>query len=433
MNQPYVTYDTEDEGVSINEKIGIMALIAVVLIAIVMLLVWWFMTKNAAASNPASIPRTPTTPIPSTPSLPSVTEGVTTVDVSKPKHQCESSSDSSSDSTNISKSKSSSTSSDKSSDTSGDKSSSNSSTASKSTSSDKSSSDTTTITYKDSSSSESSTDSSSSEDTTSLNESSPMLSKTRRRMLSTVISEKGNNTLSAIADISTHTSSRHSKTRSETGEIEVYTLGGKRQSSIIVPSSCSVNCMVSDNRTKTLYVHLKGNNKQTGIYKLSGDDLALIVLTKSIEVQNMYMSNDKLVVCSDVQNYTMSNNCKLVNRKGSTYDKHELGDDLITLISNQNTSYNVNIGSVEVATLNFPTRVRFYNSKPVYFTKQTGHVQGIKNVSKVTSFDSNGSILAYVKDCVLNIITQDTYKTANEEVNCEGSITTILNNKIYIA
>jgi hypothetical protein len=436
MNQ----YEIESGTTSTNEKIGIMALIAVVLIAIVLIIVWWIMDKNKKQNPPPSsqlsvISSSP----PSTTAIPSITPGITPINVSKSTDSDDCTSDESStytsDSTTLSRESTSSesiqqnhkndstASSDNKSSTTRSRES-----ASSNTTSNKKSSTTSGSTNLDKES-----DSTDSDSTTRSHESSTSDSTSVSHHYGKKRALKRTTVAVTPDTIGSNTTSRHSKTRAETGEIEVYSLAGERQRSIELPNGCSINCMVSDNSNGILYVHLIGTVKQTGLYKLDDNNLTLVVLTKDIVVINMYLSVGALVLSSSGKNYTLANDSTLKARKGATYDKHQTDDNLISLSLHEPGSYKVNINNSEVATLAFPTKVRVYNDNPVYFTSQKGYIHGIDNIKKVTSFDSSGSILAYVKDCTLNIITQDTYTVAEEEVMCEGSMTVILNDKIYVA
>lgn len=226
------------------------------------------------------------------------------------------------------------------------------------------------------------------------------------------------------------TESYNSKTRSDTSCIEVYSADGKRRK-VINCNIGRVNSIVSGNNC--LYVHITSDNpEESGIYTLEGEELTLVATTGDIVVLNMYMSRNKLVIVSNNSNYFLKGS-QIIERDSNTYDKHEFQGKTVGALRTEDSKFSIINEDGEVETVKFPTKVRAHGDSLVYFDGKTGNVKGINGVRKVTSFDSNGYMLAYVKDSMLNILGEDYCKTSKDELECVGSAIAIHNNKVYVA
>lgn len=385
-----------DNDTSTREKLAIIFIIAVILIIVVLVIVWWMFTKNIPVAEviPTTPPRQPST----SPTLPSVTPGVTVVNVSakkKSKDHSVSCSTSTSDSCKISESTNTSNSYKTNSTFSGNKSDSTDSSYSSITQLPVKSSDTST-------------------------EYSVQLSKKHSIDYSN----------STIGDDATPHDSR---TRSETGEVEVFSIITNKKTTISCPDGCSVICMVADASNSIIYAYLTGDKNTTGIWSLDSYNIwVMIALTEGIHVRNLYISGTSLVLVSNKANYSVSKG-KLLERRGHTFDKHFVINTNASVIATEGGNYAVHFDSERVTTITASSIVRIYNNQVVYLSKNNTlkGTDSIINLSNVDSFDSDGSTLVYIASSKVYIVSSSESPVVIG--SSDGNILAMLDNMVYCA
>lgn len=220
---------------------------------------------------------------------------------------------------------------------------------------------------------------------------------------------------------------RESRTRSDTGEIEVYTIGANRATKarpIQCPDGCVPTCMLGG---EVLYVHMEGDVHTSGVYNLEEGEWKLLAPTADKQVTNMYTSNRDLILVTDDGNFRVDGD-KLVLRTGHTYDKHTDGEVTTTVTKSSDGKYTVLLDGKKVDTLGKPCNCRVHQGGLVYLGDD-GQLEGTANISNVSAFDSNGSELAFIKESTLGLLFPESAPRTVAKTHC--TMIAIAGNTLY--
>lgn len=218
-----------------------------------------------------------------------------------------------------------------------------------------------------------------------------------------------------------------SRTRSDTGEIEVFRLvSGEVQdkSTLMCPDGCNVVCMLGC--SDKLYVCMDGDEDSAGIYELLDDDeWYRYARSEGRSVVSMYAASDVLVAVTTDGNFTVEDG-SLQPRNGHTYDKHIAGGVTSALIRTGDDRYAVHLNGKRLDTLTSGCNVRVHQGCVLYIDDDQ-ELQGTTATGKITSYDVSDDGVLYIEDSTIYHIGSDSkpralYKTDSTMIAVVGNV-----------
>lgn len=209
---------------------------------------------------------------------------------------------------------------------------------------------------------------------------------------------------------------RESRTRSDTGEIEVYTIGvnkATKRSNIQCPDSCVPGCMLGG---ETLYVYMDGDVNTSGVYELREGEWRLLAATDTKHVSNMYLSQEELIIVTNEGNFRVSEG-NLVARTGHTYDRCSQDDVTTNVVKTSANRYAIHLDGKKVETIDNPTKCRVHRGGLIYIDDD-GHLEGVGSLNEVSAFDSDGSVLAFINASTLGLMFPDSAPRVLSKTHC---------------